>query len=355
MDRFILSINFGSTSTKYAVYNQEEVVFVKTVQHTKEELAPFSDILSQRSYREGIIRKGIEENNFDIQKLCAVVGRGGLTKPIVGGTYTIDEDMIAALSDPAAARHASSLSGIVAFDIAKSLGLPCFTVDAVVTDEMEPVARVSGFAEIERISIFHALNQKAMARRAAVELGKQYEDCNFIVAHMGGGVSVGAHLKGKVIDVNNGLDGEGPFSPERAGGLPVCSVIEMCYSGKYSKKEISDLYIKKGGMMSYLGTNDGKKAEELAASGDEKAKLVLEAMAYQVSKDIGAMATVLEGKVDAIILTGGIAYGKLITDYIKQKVGFLAKVFVYGGENEMLALTQGALRVLEGKEKAKKF
>lgn len=355
MDRFILSINFGSTSTKYAVYNNEDNVFVKTVQHSNEELAVFPDILSQRSYREGIIRKGIEENNFDIGKLCAVVGRGGLTKPIVGGTYYIDEDMMAALAEPSAARHASTLSSIVAFDIAKSLGLPCFTVDAVVTDEMEPVAKISGFAGIDRISIFHALNQKAMARRAAAELGKKYEDCNFIVAHMGGGVSVGAHVNGKVIDVNNGLDGEGPFSPERAGGLPVCSVVDMCYSGKYSKKEISDLYIKKGGMVSYLGTNDGKKAEELANSGDATAKLVLQAMAYQVSKDIGAMAAVLEGKVDAIILTGGIAYGKLVTDYIAKKVGFLARVFVYGGENEMLALTQGALRVLKGEEQAKKF
>lgn len=355
MGHFILSINFGSTSTKFAVYNDEEKVFVETINHPNEELVGFSDILSQREYREKSIRNGLAQHNFDITSLEAVVGRGGLTHPIPGGTYTIDTKMIDALSDPKAARHASSLSGIVAYDIAKSLSLPCFTVDAVVTDELDEVARFSGFCGIERVSIFHALNQKAMARRCATELGKKYEDCNFIVAHMGGGVSVGAHKRGRVIDVNNGLEGDGPFSPERAGGLPVCSVIDMCYSGKYSKKEISDLFIKKGGILSYLGTNDGRVAEDMAQGGDPKAQMVLSAMAHQVSKEIGAMAAVLGGEVDAIVVTGGMAYCKPITQIIEKNTAFIAKNYVYGGENEMLALTQGALRVLNGEEKPKSF
>ena len=353
-DIYILSINFGSTSTKFAVYNREENIFVETVQHTAEEIAACHDILEQREMRENTIFDAIKHKGFDINKITAVVARGGLTPPLEGGTYIVEENMLAALTTERALKHATSLCTIVGYDIAKTIGVPCYTVDPSVTDEMEPVARLSGLEGVERIPTFHALNQKAMARRRAAELGKKYEELNFVVAHMGGGVTIGAHKHGRVIDVNNGLDGEGPFSPERTGSLPVCSVIDICFSG-LTKKEVTDKFIKKGGMLSYIGTNDGRKAEEMALNGDEKAALVLDAMAYQVSKDIGAAAVVLKGQVDAIILTGGVAYSKYVTDRIKERVSWIADVSIYGGENEMLALTQGALRVILGEEKAKKF
>ncbi len=351
----ILAINLGSTSSKYAVYRDTEPVFVETIRHPKEELAGFPDIISQKDYRRKALLDGVREQGVDIQTLDAVVARGGLTRPLPGGTFVIDEAMLEALEDPQAAKHASSLSGIIAYDIACNLKVPVFTVDPVVTDELEPLARISGYDGIERVSIFHALNQKAVARAAARQLGKKYEELNLIVAHMGGGVSVGAHRNGRVVDVNNCLDGDGPFSPERAGGLPVVSVLDLCCSGKYTRKELYDMFVKKGGFYSYLGVNDGRKAEEMAASGDEKANLVLDAMAYQVAKEIGACAAVLSGRVDGIALTGGLAYSKRLTAAIAERVSFIAEVLLFPGENEMLALVEGALRALRGEEEAKRF
>ncbi len=351
----ILAINLGSTSSKYAVYRDTEPVFIETIRHPKEELAVFPDIISQKDYRCKAVLDGVREKGVDIHTVDAVVARGGITRPLPGGTFVIDEAMIEALRDPQAATHASSLSGIIAYDIASDLKVPVYTVDPVVTDELEPLARVSGYDGIERISIFHALNQKAVARAAAKELGKKYEELNLIVAHMGGGISVGAHRNGRVIDVNNCLDGDGPFSPERAGSLPVVSLLDICCSGKYTRKELYDMFVKKGGFYSYLGVNDGRKAEEMAAAGDEKANLVLDAMAYQVAKEIGACAAVLSGRVDAIVMTGGLAYSKRLTGAIADRVSFIAQVMLFPGENEMLALVEGALRALKGEEEAKRF
>ena len=285
----------------------------------------------------------------------AIVGRGGLLKPIVSGTYSVNDNMLKDLKENVQGEHASNLGAIIANEIARSINKPAFIVDPVVVDEMEDIARLSGVPELPRKSIFHALNQKAVAKRYAQENMKNYEDINVIVAHMGGGVSVGAHKNGRIIDVNNALDGEGAFSPERSGGIPSGDLARMCFSGKYTLEEILKKITGKGGFVAYLDTNDGRIVRQLASEGDMKAKLVYEAMGYQVAKDIGAAAAVLCGKVDAIILTGGIAYEKMMVDIIKEKVEFIAPITVYPGEDEMLALAQGALRVLNGQEEVKEY
>ena len=278
-----------------------------------------------------------------------VVGRGGLVKPIPGGTYRVSDALMEDLKIGPQGQHASNLGGVLAREIADSIGKPSFIVDPVAVDELQPIARVSGMPEIERNSIFHPLNQKAMARRYAKENGKKYEDINVIVAHMGGGVSVGAHRKGQVVDVSNALEGDGAFSPERAGGLPVGPLLRLCFSGKYTEKELYKKLVGGGGFNAYLGTNDMQEVTKMAET-DEKAKLLFDAFVYQVSKDIGARAATLKGEVDAIILTGGIAYGNKVTDGIKDYVGWIAPVVVYPGEDELLALAQGGLRVLNGEE-----
>ena len=276
-------------------------------------------------------------------------------KPIKGGTYSVTEDMLEDLRVGVSGQHASNLGGIIANEFSKELNIPAFIVDPVVVDEMMPIARISGLADIERRSIFHALNQKAIARRYADELGKKYSDINLIVAHMGGGVSIGSHEQGCVIDVANALDGEGPFSPERSGSIPIGSLVDMCYSGKYTIYDMKKMITGKGGLVSYLDTNDVRDVEAMVEKGDEKAITVYEAMAYQIAKDIGAGATVLGGKVDAILLTGGIAYSKKFTDLIAERVNFIADVKVYPGEDEMIALALGGLRVMRGEESAQNY
>lgn len=356
MDKYlILAINPGSTSTKIAVYENEDQIMEKTLRHSGEELAPFEKIIEQYEFRKDVILKAVEEAGIDVAKLSAVVGRGGLLKPISGGTYAVNEAMKADLAAGLMGEHASNLGGSLASEIAKAAGAPSFIVDPVVVDEMEEVARLSGMPEIQRKSIFHALNQKAVARRCAEEMGKKYDEVNIIVSHMGGGVSIGAHLKGRVVDVNNALDGEGPFSPERTGELPVGDLIKLCFSGKYTLDQIKKMIKGNGGLMAYLGTNDGREVEKMIENGDEKAKLVYEAMAYQISKEIGKAAAVLKGKVDAIVLTGGLAYDKRLVGWIEERVGFISKVVVYPGEDEMSALALGALRVLRGEETAKEY
>jgi butyrate kinase len=252
-------------------------------------------------------------------------------------------------------QHASNLGGILAREIASQLNIPAFIVDPVVVDEMEEVARLSGMPDIERISIFHALNQKAVARRAARDLGKSYEEANLIVAHLGGGISVGAHKKGRVVDVNNALDGEGPFSPERAGGLPAEGLLKLCFSGKYTMDEIKKKMVGKGGLVAYLKTNDAREVEKMIEEGNKEAELIYRAMAYQIAKEIGNCAAVLCGQVDAIVLTGGIAHSKMLTGWIKERVEFISQVMTYPGEDEMSALAEGGLRVLRGEEKAKEY
>lgn len=351
----LLMINPGSTSTKIGVYEDEVEVLVETLRHSSEEIGKFKSIFEQLNFRKEVILNLLKEKNFDIKGLDAIVGRGGLLKPIEGGTYAVNEAMINDLKIGVLGQHASNLGGIIASEIAKSLDIPAFIVDPVVVDEMMDVARISGMPEIERISIFHALNQKAVAKRYAKENSKKYEEINLIVAHMGGGISVGAHKAGKVIDVNNALDGDGPFSPERSGGLPVGDLAKMCFSGKYTFEDIKKKINGKGGFVAYLSTNDAKEVIDKAEAGNEKCKLIFEAMAYQVAKEIGKCAAVLKGDVDAIILTGGIAYGKAMVSYITERVEFICPVVVYPGEDELLALAQGGLRVLNGEEKSREY
>lgn len=290
-----------------------------------------------------------------MEDLDSVVGRGGLLKPIESGTYEINEKMLEDLSTGFAAGHASTLGALLANEIGKKYSIPSFIVDPVVVDEREPIARISGIPQITRRSIFHALNAKAVARLCAADIGKKYEDCRFVVAHMGGGISVGAHRYGRVIDVNDALYGEGPFSPERCGGLPVEQVVQMCFSGEYTKDQMVAFTTKTGGMNSYLGSNDLREVEKRILEGDENAAMIVDAMAYQVSKEIGAMAAVLEYRIDGIVLTGGLAYSKRFTGAIKQKVDPVAEVYTYPGEDEMPALVSGALRVLRGQETAAEY
>lgn len=351
----VLAINPGSTSTKIAIYDNEKPILETTLRHPSEEINKYEKIYDQYEFRKNVILDALNEKEINLTKLNAVVGRGGLLKPIKGGTYSVNVKMLEDLKVGVLGEHASNLGGILANEIASKLNIPSFIVDPVVVDEMQDVARVSGMPEIDRKSIFHALNQKAVARRAAKEIGKSYEDMNFIVAHLGGGVSVGTHKKGRVIDVNNALDGEGPFSPERSGGLPVGDLAKLCFSGKYTLGEIKKLIKGKGGLVAYLGTNDGREVVKMIENGDKKAELVYKAMAYQVAKEIGSCAAVLKGDVDAIVITGGIAYDKMFVDWIKEKVGFISEVVVYPGEDEMIALAEGGLRVLRKEEEAQEY
>ncbi len=338
-----LIINPGSTSTKIGVYDDENPILVETLRHSAEEIGKYKEIYDQLEFRKEVILQVLKEKGFDIKELSGVVGRGGLLKPIEGGTYSVNDAMIKDLKQGVLGQHASNLGGIIAHE------------DPVVVDELEDVARISGMPEIDRKSIFHALNQKAVAKRYAKETNTSYEELNLIVAHMGGGISVGAHKQGRVVDVNNALDGEGPFSPERSGGLPVGDLVKLCFSGKYTMDEIKKKINGKGGIVGYLQTNDAKLVGDRVAEGDKEAKLIFDAMAYQVAKEIGRCATVLQGKVDAILLTGGIAYGKYIVEYIKERVEFISQVVVYPGEDELLALAEGGLRVLTGQEAAKEY
>lgn len=349
----ILSINPGSTSTKIAIFDDEKEVFSKTLRHSESELSQYKTIPDQVPFRKKIILEALGESDINIQKLSAVVGRGGLIKPIPGGTYEVNEALLRDVNNPPMGEHASNMGAILAHEIASSLNLKSYIVDPVVVDEMEDVARISGHPEIERVSIFHALNQKAVAHRYAKSLGKKYDELNLIIAHLGGGISVGAHLKGRCIDTNNALNGDGPFSPERSGGLPVGALAKLCFSGKYSEAEVKRMITGKGGFVSYLGTNDGREVGEMIASGNKEAKLIHEALGYQVGKEIGMCATVLKGDVDAVILTGGLAYDDDLVKYIKNMVSFIAPVIIYPGEDEMQALNEGALRILRGEEDAK--
>lgn len=349
----LLIINPGSTSTKIGVYEGEKQILEETLRHSAEEILKYDTIFDQLDFRKEVILKVLKEKGIDINELDAVVGRGGMLKPIEGGTYEVNEAMVEDLKIGVQGPHASNLGGILSNEIAKEIGKRAFIVDPVVVDEMEDVARLSGVPELPRKSKFHALNQKAVAKRYAKEHNTSYEDVNLIVVHMGGGVSVGAHRKGRVIDVNNALDGDGPFSPERAGGVPSGELLEMCFSGKYSKEEVYKKLVGKGGFVAYANTNDARDLIKLSQEGDEKGSLIFNAFIYQIAKEIGSMAVVLDGEVDAIVLTGGIAYSDYVTNAINKKVKWIAPMVVYGGEDELLALAQGAIRVLDGVEEAK--
>lgn len=351
----ILTINPGSTSTKFALYDNEEQVLSHVIRHDKDSLSRCGSILDQKQLRKEGIEKVLDEAGVKAETVDAVSGRGGLLKPIESGTYRINENMLDDLQTATAAIHASALGAVIASEIAQETGIPAYVVDPIVVDEMDRNAKLTGIPGIERSSVFHALNQKAIARRHAKEIGMSYENARFVIAHLGGGITVGAHRYGRVIDVNDALSGEGPFTPERSGNIPVVPVIELCFSDEYTREEMIDRVTKSGGMQAYLGTNDLKKVQKMINDGDEFAALVLDSMAYQVSKEIGAMTAVLEGRVDSILLTGGLAHSGRFTGAIKQRVDALAPVYVYPGEDEMLALMSGVLRVLRGEETAAEY
>ena len=345
-----LIINPGSTSTKIGVFEDETLLFEETLRHSTGEIAQFGSIVEQKDFRKKIITDLLKEKNFDIKSLNVVVGRGGMLKPIPGGTYAVTDELLHDLKVGVQGQHASNLGGILAREIADSIGVPSYIVDPVVVDELMPIARYSGVPELPRTSVFHALNQKAVAKRYAKEIGRPYESLRLIVVHMGGGVSVGAHEYGKVVDVFNALDGDGAFSPERAGAVPSGALIKLCFSGKYTEKEVYGKIVGKGGFNAYLGTNDMREVTKMADVGDAKAIEAKQAFILQVCKDIGSMACVLNGKVDQIIVTGGIAYGADVIAAMKERAEWIAPFTVYPGEDELLALAQGALRVLNGEE-----
>lgn len=347
-----LIINPGSTSTKIGVFEDETLLFEETLRHSTEEIAKYASIVDQKDFRKDIILNLLDSKNFDINSLNVVVGRGGMLKPIPGGTYAVSDELLADLKVGVQGQHASNLGGILAREIADSIGVPSYIVDPVVVDELMPISRYSGVPELPRTSVFHALNQKAVAKRYAKEQGKAYDSLNLVVVHMGGGVSVGAHEKGQVVDVFNALDGDGAFSPERAGAVPSGALIKMCFSGQYTEKEVYKKIVGNGGFNAYVGTNDMRDVEKMVLDGDEKAAETREAFIMQVAKNIGSMACVLKGKVDQIVITGGIAYDKVVVSGLKERAGFIAPITVYPGEDELLALAQGALRVMNGEEKA---
>ncbi|MFO7574479.1 MAG: butyrate kinase, partial [Bacteroidales bacterium] len=354
--RLILAINPGSTSTKFGVFEEEKMLFDVTLRHSSDDLKNFKKITDQYAFRKDLVLKELKERAVDTGMIRAVVGRGGLVKPIESGIYRVNEAMKEDLRRGLMGEHASNLGGLIADDIASSLGnVKAYIVDPVVVDEMEPLARIAGHPEFKRLSIFHALNQKAIARTHARNEGKKYDELNLIVAHMGGGISVGAHRKGKVIDVNNALNGEGPFSPERSGGLPAGQLVDLCFSGRFTKEEIKSMITGKGGMVAYLGTNDFRDICSRADEGEPEAKLIRDAAAYQVSREIASLAAVLKGEVDAIILTGGMAYQTSHVDIIKERTGFLAPVYIYPGEDELKALAFNGLLALDGQIEVKDY
>jgi butyrate kinase len=357
----ILVINPGSTSTKVAVYDDEQPLFVDRLRHSSAEIAQFPHVADQYLFRLKTVRGFLEEKGIPLDSLDAVVGRGGLLRPIPSGTYAVNERMLADLRAPKAREHASNLGAILAHEIASRANVPAFVVDPVCVDEFEPIARISGLPEIERRSLSHALNLKATARRAAQDLDRSYDELSLVMVHLGGGISVTAHRGGRMVDVNQALDGTGPFSPERSGGLPVGDVVRMCYAvPPYEDERLSyDQMFKQiagqGGLVAHLGTNSAVAVERRMADGDEHARLVYEAMAYQIAKEIGAMATVLHGEVDAVVITGGLAHSEILVQWVRERVAWIAPVMLYPGEDEMLALVQGTLRVLRGQEAAQQY
>ncbi|MFT3738619.1 MAG: butyrate kinase [Breznakibacter sp.] len=345
----ILAINPGSTSTKIAVFEGRKSIFLKSVRHTAGELAVFPSIADQYELRKEAILDALIQSDIEIDDIVAVVGRGGLVKPIPSGVYEVNEALKRDLRIGIQGQHASNLGGLIAADIAQTLpNARAFIADPVVVDELQDVARITGHPKMMRRSIFHALNHKAVARNYAKALEKKYDDLNLIVAHLGGGISIGAHRRGKVVDVNNALDGFGPFSPERAGTLPTGALVDLCFSGEMTHDEVRKLINGKGGLVAHFGTNQVIEVEQMAQNGHANAQSVLEAMAYQTAKAIGACAVVLKGQIDGILITGGIANSKFIVNYIKDMVAFLGPVIVYPGEDEMQALAENALSVLTG-------
>lgn len=347
----ILAINPGSTSTKIALYDKEREIFTQNLEHSNEALAAYKEIGDQYQFRKEAIARVLEEKGVNLKELKAVVGRGGILPPVKSGAYRVNESMVDRLRYRPLAEHASNLGGLIAHEMAESLGIPSFIYDSVAVDEFEPIARISGLADIQRKSLSHALNMRAAAIQAAKNAGGQYKEMTLIVAHLGGGITVSVHHKGRMIDIVS--DDEGPFSPERAGRVPCMELAKLCY--KEEQPVVSKKLRGKGGLISYLNTNSALEVEKMIEKGDENAKLIYEAMAYQIAKAIGELATVVDGKVDKVVITGGIAYSEMMTGWIKKRVEFIAPVEIIAGENELRSLALGALRVLKGEEEALEY
>lgn len=353
---YILAINPGSTSTKIAVYADTTPLFIQTLRHTTEELAPYEIITDQFNFRKELILNELHNADIPVNEIKVIMGRGGLLKPVESGIIEVNQKMVADLESCAFGEHASNLGGLIAYDLANSLpNATAFITNPVVVDELDDLARLSGHPKLPRRSIFHALNQKAVAREHSKSIMKKYEDLNLIVVHLGGGITVGAHKKGRVVDVNQGLDGDGPFSPERTGTLPVGDLVRLCFSGDYSQKEIMKMIKGEGGLVAYLGTNSAYEVEQRVQKGDMEAKYIYDGMAYQVAKEVGGMVAVLKGDVDGILITGGIAYDKYFVNQVISYVHRLAPVHVYPGEDEMKALAMNGLRLLTGDAVAREY
>ncbi len=349
-EKRILIINPGSTSTKVALYGSDRMVFKESVGHSAEELKPFKNIWEQYAFRKNALLQVVYKHNIALADLDAIACRGGNCKAIPGGVYKICDQMIEDKKSGVYGRHPANVVCLIAYDLGKELDIPVFTVDVPMTDEMSPLAQYTGLPQIRRRSSFHALNQKATAKKVSAGLGKKYDEINLIVVHLGGGISVGAHRRGKVVDVNNALDGDGPFSPERAGSLPASDLVKMCFSGKYTEEEILRFLTGGGGLFAHLGTTSGIEIEQRIGDGDQKAAEVYEAMAYQVAKEVGACAAVLEGRVDAIALTGSLVHSKTLMADLGRRISFIAPIHLVPGENEMEALGEGVMRYFNGEE-----
>lgn len=350
--RYVLAINPGSTSTKVSLFEGEKEVKSKKLEHDKKDLENFDRIIDQFSYRLKAIEDWLNEENISLESLRAVVGRGGLLRPMPSGTYLVTDAMILDLQIGIQGEHASNLGGILAKHLADKVDINAYIVDPVAVDEFEDVARISGLKEIPRRSLVHALNIKAVCHRYADEKGKKIDELNLVIAHLGGGISISPIKNGRIVDANN-ANQMGPFSPERSGTLPVGDLVELCFSGKYNERELKKMTHGKGGLVSYLGTFDGREVLKRIEDGDTYAKLIYDAMCYQIGKEIASMATVLKGNVEAIIITGGLAYSNYLIEKVKEMVSFIAPIYIYPGEDEMRALNEGVLRVLNNEENAK--
>ncbi len=349
----VLAINPGSTSTKIGVFEDEKQLFELTLRHSSEELEQYEKVIDQLDWRTQMVQDALKEADFDVNELSAVIGRGGILRPMDSGIYEVNDTMRGDLKC-ATTEHASNLGALIASRVAESVGVKAYIADPVVVDELDDVARLSGLPQCPRRSVFHALNQKATARLHCKNMGWEYEKKNLVITHMGGGISVAAHKRGRIVDVTNALDGEGTFSPERSGYLPAAAVADMCFSGEYTREQIQKLIAGKGGLVAHIGSNAfGASLKQAQETNDEHALLVLEAMLYNVAKNIGAMAAALGGDVDAVILTGGIVYNQPVIDYLEERCSFIAPVTAYPGEDELGALVRNVLGVLSGEVEPK--
>lgn len=349
----ILAINPGSTSTKIALYEDEKEIFCKTLDHPAEEIEKYNKVKDQFEMRKDVVLTFLKDNGYNVNELSAVVGRGGMLPSVKSGAYRVNDTMVNRLKTNPVMEHASNLGALIAYEIANTVGIPAYIYDCVRVDELQDIARISGMPDIARTSTTHTLNSRAMAMKTAKKYGKKYSDMNFVVAHLGGGISLNVHEKGKIIDIIS--DDEGPFSPEGSGRVPCKQLVNMCFCGKFDNKAMNKKLRGNGGLKAYLNTVDAREVEKMIANGNEEAKLVYEAMAYQVAKGIGELATVVDGNVDAIIITGGIAYSEMLTSWIKKRVQFIAPVEILPGENEMESLVLGTLRVLRNEETAREY